>query len=368
MRNKVTNLILIFLCATLWLSLPAKVFAGTVTSSDFIKNLDINGDLRIRYEYAKKDVDNEDPVDRLRQRFRLGMNWLNTDEDWKLGAGLSTGPTDATSTNQTYSDQSVFSRPNLSLDYAYAEHKIDAFSFIAGQQKNPFQTSWLLWDTDVRPAGFIGQYSMKPLFVTLGYLDARYINNDVAMMGAAQVGIKMDMVTAALAYYQLSRTDEILATDYKVTNLDKDYAYDIIDFYTAGNFKADPVTVKPYAQIWYNAGAKGDVGQSVLGGTLDPEESKNKLGWIIGVDGKVDQFNIGVAYATVGSDSCFPGLKDADFGGMLNSTDVKGFRVDLGYSLTKYCSVSATGMFYQASERDNDQKPQLLQCDLNYKF
>jgi len=373
MCKKFAKPILTLLCASLLFILPATTFAGTLFTSDAIYKLEMNGDLRIRYEYKEKDVDNEDPVDRLRQRFRLGMNWNNSDENWKVAAGLATGPVDATSTNQTYSEQKFFDKGNISLDYAYAEHKIsDNYKFIAGQQKNPFETSWMLWDTDVRPAGFTAQVVLKPLFITAGYYEARYIDNDIAELGAIQTGVKMDMVTAALAYYHLGRTDEILK-DLKVTNVDPDYSYDVVDLYVAGNIKAEPVTIKPYAQTWYNAGAKGDAGQSVLNGTpggavLDPEATENDLAWQIGIESKVDQFTASVDYTQVGSESCVQGLKDADFGADLNSTDVQGFKIGLGYSVTKNCSVAATAFFYEAKERDIDQNSKLYQFDLNYKF
>jgi hypothetical protein len=146
-----------------------------------------------------------------------------------------------------------------------------------------------------------------------------------------------------------------------------------LDFYTVCNIKADPLDIKPYAQVFYNLGAQGDVGQSVLNGTpggaeLDPEDSKNDLGWIIGVEGKIDRFSARLDYTQIGSESCVQGLKDATFGSELNSTDVEGFRVGLSCKITKNCWVDANGFFYQAKERDIDQDPQTYQIDLNYKF
>lgn len=373
-RIKTLMMMLTFLCICLVFGLPAKTFAGAVNSSDAIKNLDINGDLRIRYEWINKDVSGEDAVDRLRQRFRLGTTFNNPDEDWKVAAGLATGPIDATSTDQTYSEQKFFDKGNISLDYAYAEHKIDCVKLIAGQQKNPFESSWLLWDTDVRPAGFTAKCAYESLFATAGYYQARYINNDIAPMGAAQLGVKMDMLTAALAYYQFGRTDEILK-DLKITGVDNDYNYRIIDFYVAGKVKADEIDFKPYGQVWYNAGAKGEKGQSVLNGAtggaaLDPEDAENDLGWVVGVEGKMDVFTACVDYTQIGADSCVQGLKDATFGSQLNLTDVKGFRAVLGYNMTKNSWVNVTGFFYEALKRDipGNPRPQTWQIDLNYKF
>jgi hypothetical protein len=363
---------LTFLCLGLLWSLPICASAGTVSTSDFIDKLEINGDLRVRYEWKEKDVDNEDPVDRWRQRFRLGMAFNNPEEGYKVAAGLATGPSDATSSNATYSDTSMFEKNNISLDYAYGEHKIDCFKFIAGQQKNQFETSWMLWDSDVRPVGLTTKYTVDNFFVTAGGYDVRYYDKDVAYMWAGQAGAKTDMITAALAYYAYTRTGDFV--DSKAwANMDPDYKYDILDLDLSSDIKADAVKLSPYGQVFYNFGAKGDEGQSVLnqtpdGASLDPEEGKNRLGWIVGCNAVINKFTAGIAYTQIGSESCVQGLKDADFGSDLNSTDVKGIRADLGYKITKNFGVSATGYFYSALERDIDQDPTTYQFDLNYKF
>jgi hypothetical protein len=364
MRNNLTKLMLTLLCAGFLFSLPVSASAGTVATSDFIDKLELNGDLRVRYEQVAKDVDNEDKNDRWRQRFRLGMKFNNPEECWKIAAGLATGGSDATSTNDTYSDDSFFDTGDIRLDYAYAEHKMDAFKFIAGQQKNPWETTWLFWDSDVRPVGLTGQFTMDQFFLTAGAYDVKYIDKDVAYMYAVQGGAKTEMITAALGFYTYNRVDEIL--DAKVfETMDDDYSYDIIDFYVSADIKADPVKIKPYAQVWYNWGAEGEKGQSVIAG-LDPENEN--LGWIVGCETKIDKFSVSLDYAQVEADSVLQGLKDADFGSQLNSTDVEGFKIGLGYSITKNFGLAAAAFLYEAKERDLDQDPTTYQFDMNYKF
>jgi hypothetical protein len=364
MRNNLTKLMLTLLCTGLLCSLPISASAGTLATSDFIDKLEVNGDLRVRYEQVEKDVDNEDKNDRWRQRFRLGMKFNNPEEGYKIAAGLATGGSDATSTNDTYSDDSFFDTGDIRLDYAYGEHKMDCFKFIAGQQKNPWETTWLFWDSDVRPVGLTGNYTMDAFFVTAGAYDVRYIDKDVAYMYAVQGGAKMEMVTAALGYYTYNRVDEIL-DPLVFANMNKDYSYDIIDFYVSSDIKADPVKIKPYGQVFYNMGAEGEKGQSVIAG-LDPEEEN--LGWIVGCETKIDKFSVSLDYAQVGADSVIQGLKDADFGSQLNSTDVEGFKIGLGYSITKNFGLAAAAFLYEAKERDLDQDPKTYQFDMNYKF
>ncbi|MBC2714151.1 MAG: hypothetical protein HF978_02475 [Desulfobacteraceae bacterium] len=354
-----------------YLCMPVTASANLVLQ-DFIESLEMKGDLRVRYEYKEKDKPDEDPTDRMRTRFRLGMKWTNPEENWKIAAGLATGGTDSTSTNDTWSDGVMFETGDIRLDYAYAEHKLNNFKFIAGQHKNPYKTTWALWDSDVRPAGFSGQYNMDPVFVTLGWYDVLYYGKDMATMEAIQVGANVDIFTAALAFYNYHDADEIIngpisdayGGDY--TNMDPDYKWQIIDLYMKADIKTDMAKISPHAQVFYNMGAKGDDGQSIQGGDLNPEDEN--LGWLIGVKAKIDRISLGVEYAEVGADSCIPLLKDSDWGGALDSTDVKGFKIGLGYSLTKHCSINGTAYLYEAKERDIDQDPKTYHLDLKYKF
>lgn len=363
MIRKLMTLAIISLClGLLLLNLSIKASAGSLKTSDFIDQLEMNGDVRIRYEYKEKDVDNEDATDRWRQRVRIGLKWNNPEENWKIAAGLATGGADATSTNDTYSEEMLFETGDIRLDYAYAEHKKDDLKFIAGQMKNPFESSWLFWDSDVRPVGLTAGYFSGPMFVTVGGYDVKYVDKDVAYMYAIQAGAKNDMINAALSYYTYNRVEQMLALD----NLDDSYGYDIIDLYLYSDIKTESIKIKPYAQIFYNVGAKGDDGQSVLGGDLNPEDEN--LGWIVGCESKIDKFKITVDYAQIGADSCLQGLKDSDFGDALNSTDVQGFKVGLGYDITKNFNVAATAYLYEAMERNLDQAAKTYHLDLNYKM
>lgn len=345
----------------LFLQMPA--FAG-VNGSDFIENLNITGDLRVRYDWQDTDDGKDDAADQMRGRFRLGFGWQNPAEKWEIAAGLATGDLSANSTNATYSKDQIFETGDIRLDYAYAEHKIDNFIFIAGQHKNKFHSTMALWDSDVRPAGFTAQMKMNPVFITAGYYQVRYIDRDIAKMAAVQVGTQFGNILAAIAYYDVNRVDEFL----KVASLDPDYKYQIIDFYTKYDFKTDSVQISPHAQVFYNAGAKGDVGQSVLGGTLDPEEEN--LGWLVGGTAKIDKFSIGVEYGQVGADAAIQDTKDSDWGSGLESTDIEGWKANVGYKLTQHCEFEVTGFFTEPMERKGYKVKDVTraQIDLKYQF
>lgn len=366
MKQKIKVCLLTVACfigATLFLPMTA---SASLVLQDFIESMELKGDLRIRYEYKEKDVSGEDATDRMRTRFRLGMKWTNPAENWKIAAGLATGGSDATSTNDTWSDGAFFETGDIRLDYAYSEHNLSNFKFIAGQQKNPFKTTWALWDGDVRPAGFTGMVDLKPIFITAGWYDVYYVDKDIAQMEAIQVGANLDMFTAALAFYNYHDAEELISAYGDATTLDSDYGYQIIDLFLGAEIKTDMAKISPHAQIFYNMGAEGVKGQSIQGGDLDPEEEN--MGYLVGVSASIAKFKIGVDYASVGADACIPTLKDADWGDALGSTDVEGFKIGLGYKLTKNCELAATAYLYEAKERDIDQDPKTYHVDLKYKF
>jgi hypothetical protein len=345
--------------------MPVTVLAD-VTTQDFIENLDIKGDLRIRYDYQDDNDGKDDAKDRLRARFRLGMTWHNPMENWKVAAGLATGGLDGNTTNATYSDEKIFETGDIRLDYAYAEHKLDNITLIAGQHKSKFYSSMALWDGDVRPAGFTGQMKFDSMFVTAGYFQVRYIDRDIARMAAAQMGVDTGNLVAAFGYYDVNRVDEFL----DVENLDPDYKYQIIDFYTQYAITMDAMTIMPLAHIFYNAGAKGEPGQSVGGENLDPEDTDQNLGWLVGAKAKVDKFSLGVEYGEVGADAAIQDIKDSDWGSSLGSTDIKGWKASAGYKLTKNCQFETTYFYTEPKERKDYKVEDVkrVQVDLKYKF
>jgi len=363
-RTKIC-LLTVFCFLSVYLFMPMSAFAE-VTAQDFIENLNIKGDLRVRYDYQDNDDGKDDPKDRLRARFRLGLIWHNPKENWKVAAGLATGGLDGNTTNATFSDDEIFETGDIRLDYAYAEHKLDNITLIAGQHKNKFHSSMALWDGDVRPAGFTGQMKFDTLFVTAGYFQVRYIDRDIARMAAGQIGVDTGDLVAAIGYYDINRVDEFL----DVENLDENYKYQIIDFYTKYTLKLDSVKIIPHAHVFYNAGAKGEEGQSVGGENLDPEDADQNMGWLVGAKAKVDKFSFGVEYGEVGADAAIQDIKDSDWGSGLGSTDIKGWKASVGYKLTKHCSFATTYFYTEPKERKDYKVKDVnrVQVDLKYKF
>lgn len=343
----------------------------TLGLSKHIENIKVNGDLRVRYERRDRDLatGGDDVLERMRARFRVGLVWKSPSEMWEVGAGLTTGGESGTSTFDTWNENQFFETGDIRLDYAYGRHTLGPFKLTAGQQKNPYKTSWLLWDSDLRPTGFTAQYDGVLLFITAGGYDVKQYelangNTDFGMLYAGQAGVDIDAdvidITLAGALYGF---DGVFDRNERPS---PDYSYMIGDFYGSAGLSLAGIGLSLYTQIFYNFGADGNRGESVLGGDLDPE--KENLGWVVGINAKIAILSASYSYAEVGADSCVGGLKDATFGSGLSSTDIKGHKLSAYVSLPKNFSIGGNVLLYEALERSNQNEVILYQADLTYKF
>ena len=359
-----------------------------------ISNLSIKGDLRIRYE--KRDVDDEER-DRFRQRLRLGLKWKSEDENFEIGVGLATGGGDATSTNDTYSEKFPYESGDLRVDYAYAKHTWDDIDVIVGQMKNPFVTSAIVWDSDVRPVGAVVQYNAPDLknyktegfFATAGAFDYAYSpdNDDdkESFLAAGQIGmgIKADNINsiiAASAYlYDSKATDA--NSDFDQSEID--YDFQIIDLVAKANMKlADDMKLDIFGHVAANIGTdSGDesiMNDSFTGDAngVDEDADDNNMAYAIGAKLSINDFYVGAEFRHVEADAVNSWVSDSDFGtgtevGLDSNTNVEGFVAKVGYKFSKNVSVQLAALFYEEIEDvtsgDNDDGT-LYQLDLKYKF
>ena len=352
-----------------------------VLANSAIDQLKIKADLRLRYEHRDRErkSKDDDKKNRMRTRLRIGGIWANTTENWEIGVGLASGGSDATSTNSTWSDNEVYETSDIRLDYAYAKHTLGNFAVTAGQHKNPYKKSWLFWDGDVNPIGVTVQYGEKTgPFVTGGAYAVRYYGGDhnkdtanTGLMGAGQfgwngkIGNMKFLAATGLQYWESSVSDDF----YTVGD---DYNFTIGDVYTKLTIPAGKAKIDLYAQVWQNFGADGNVGQGTLAGDLDPEDET--LGYVIGAKAKIGAVKVKLSWAHIEADSIFAEIKDADFGTGIDSTNIEGFKLGLGYSFTKNWSMDATAQLFKTLEayndgsRDVDDEVKLYQVDMKYKF
>lgn len=353
-------------------------------ANKFIDQLTLKGDLRVRYERQDKEnysqANTTDVArDRWRTRFRVGGVWDNKAEDWQVGAGLATGSDDPTSTNDTWSEDKPFETGDIRLDYAYAKHKMQDFNVILGQQVNPYETSWVLWDGDVRLAGITGQYGKKEgPFATVGGYSAKLVNSDnSAMLYMGQAGYRGKIgdakYTLAAGYHTYDQT--LINDKTNLNNIDStQYALEVGDLYGKVSFPLAGAKLALYGHIWQNFGADGDTGESQAKG-FPKKPGDADLGWVVGLDAKIDKVKLGYAYSVVEADSMYGYLGDSDFGDGLgmSKTNKKGHRVQAGYDITKNWSADVTWLSYEQDEAyysaDNKvESVDLYQFDINYKF
>ena len=362
-----------------------KDVGARITLPSHVDGLKIKADLRLRYEqhnnhYPGSSSYDDTDADRFRTRFRLGGVWTSSDESWEVGAGLATGDFDgskaggagATSTNQTWSEDDAFGSMDIGVDYAYAKHKWEDLSLTLGQQKNPFATSWLLWDSDVRPIGATGQARAGDFFATAGAYDVvQTADHNVGGLFAGQVGYELKGesggLLVALAYYDYQGD----VVEEKGGVASGDYDYDIGDLYVKATTNVGDVGVTAYGDVFVNFGADGGQSQrgaSVAAGGLDPDGEDT--GWVLGLQLKWGRWKLGYAYVEVEADAAGTGLKDADFGksGTGYDTDIKGHVLEFGYKFTKNFSLGIEADLMEAIEMDSERETDLYQVDLKYKF
>ncbi|MBT3381224.1 MAG: hypothetical protein HN742_15935 [Lentisphaerae bacterium] len=349
-----------------------------------LEGLKAKGDLRLRYEQHNNDnaggTGNTDR-DRFRTRFRLGGVWTSTDESWQVGAGVATGGDSGTSTNETWSNGEMFETGDLRLDYAYAKHALgdSGVSVTLGQQKNPFVTSWLLWDSDVRPIGATLHAECGEFFATGGAYDVIQWGNSVGGLFAGQIGCglkgKAGALQIALGYYDYqgdvveSQADEGSGVaDFSSGN----YDYNIVDLYVKGSTSLGDMKLSAYGDVFINLGADGKQSQRdptpTAAGGLDPDAEDT--GWVLGLKVQRGRWTLGYAYARVEADSAVWGLKDADFGasGTGYDTDIKGHVLEVGYKMAKHLSLGFEADFLKPIAMDDQRETDLYQLDIKYKF
>src|SRR6516165_7040904 len=158
--------------------------------STSITELELYGDIRLRYQYNGGETQSRGPVaapgtgvagtndwlERERERYRLRLGLRGTlMDDWFFGVRLETS-NNARSTNVTMGDDSASSTPggggpfekNSDVVYvgqAYGGYKgFPDFTFTAGRMPNPLVVTRMVWDPDINPEGLAEQWKHTFVF------------------------------------------------------------------------------------------------------------------------------------------------------------------------------------------------------------
>lgn len=178
--------------------------------ASWIKNLELYGDARLRYEYRGAENPFGDHLERNRWRYRVraGLNWQFTDQ-FRAGVRLETGP-GGRSSNVTFGDDAGpwgKDRDRIHIGLLYLTWEPASwFSATAGRQEIPFKTTTLVWDHDLTPEGLsenfkytVGKFDLFATFGQFVYDDADPDNplggtsvTDAFLFGQ-QVGVRFNV-------------------------------------------------------------------------------------------------------------------------------------------------------------------------------
>jgi cell division septum initiation protein DivIVA len=151
--------------------------------STSITEMELYGDLRLRYEYRGGRTDDtpvaspgpgvagtNDWQERERERYRLRLGLRGTFlDDWFFGLRLETNA-NARSTNVTFGDDTASNTPGgggpfeknsdtIYVGQAYGGYKgFPGFTFTGGRMANPLVTTLMVWDPDINPEGLAEQW------------------------------------------------------------------------------------------------------------------------------------------------------------------------------------------------------------------
>src|SRR6478672_10141005 len=162
----------------------AETSAGKWKLSTPITEIELYGDIRLRYQYNGGETKDRGPVaapgagiagtndwqERSRERYRLRLGLRGTlMDDWFFGIRLMTSNNER-SGNVTFGDDTASSTSGgggpfernsdfIAVDQAYAGYKgFPDFTFTAGKMPNPLVTTRMVWDPDISPEGLAEQW------------------------------------------------------------------------------------------------------------------------------------------------------------------------------------------------------------------
>lgn len=346
----------------------------------------INGDLRYRYEYID-DERNDTDRNRNRVRARIGIV-AEVNDTLDVGFKLSTGEVveangkdegDPVSNNQTLTN--AWSLKNIWLSEAYADwHPTQApgLHIIAGKMHRPFITpvsSELVWDSDVYPEGGALTYQKTLDSTTLManaygfWVIERGGRGDSGLFGL-QGALKQEFIAfgdkayvmGGASYYDYGNVEGEKffvggksfgnTTDASGTMFAEDF--DLLNIFGEFGWRLRNMPVAVFADFVNNLSA-------------DREDTGWSVGAKLGKAAAPGSWEMRYLYKEIEQDAVFGTFTDSDFGG--GGTDSEGHEINLVYQLARNWRLAASLFF---NDVDVEAKPTedytRVQLDTIFKF
>ena len=348
--------------------------------ADWIEDVKIGGDLRLRYENIYDD-DKDNYRNRLRIRARLKLDGKVNDEI-DLHFRLASGSESPVGVNQTLDD--AFSSKTIWLDHAYFDYHPEWFAGLSiwgGKMQNPFykpQKTQLIWDNDLSPEGVAFKYykNFDPfeVFANSGgfYIDERSSDADSALFGI-QSGLKYNFeeldayLQGGAGYYYFTHTEGYKcfydsddshgnsATPEVVGSSDLLYLdeYHLLEIFAELGFSISDIPVSLFGDYVRNTGA-------------DDEDTGWLAGFKINQCKKPGSWELVYNYRDLEQNAILGIFADSDF--ISGGTGVKGHKFTAGYQISDGW-MAAISCFINKRDWDNDENDfRKFQLNLNYKF
>jgi len=358
---------------------------------EWVQKMKIKGDFRMRNQY-ERTTNSAEGRNRARIRLRVGVE-STVFENILVAFGLATGSGDPRSSNQTLED--TFNKPDIRLDYAYAEMQkiLEHLSVAVG--KFPF-AKWLwlptdlAWDTDITTDGFSSLWEgniIPDLDYWLGggiwLLDeaGSSLDDPDPFIKYVQGGVKfkafenkIDGKMAVTFYDPQGLVGLTLANDSE-TNTGASTSTGLQSNYRAVSPGAEFGIAKPFGGLPFNIDERIAIfGEYIhnLDTGLIGEDISDFTGHAFGIvfgHNKVSYpgaWQLRYIKAKLGKDAWIDALPDSDraFGG---DTDIESHEAIFTLGLKKNVSFGLD--YYKSWSMTNRQnKEHIVQADLNFKF
>jgi len=376
---------------------------------DWLNTMKLTGDMRLRYQYQRRDADaaRDWPRNRGRYRGRLQVEDQLNDK-MKVIFGIATDGGSGRSNNVTFGGNSTsndaFGKGYIVANKVYAIYTPTSFLTLkAGKMDNPiWEPTQVLWDPNITPEGgdiefqkklsdYLTVFSTSGIFVLHDASPSSSLGQDPYMM-FTQNGIKGNLTEKAyyklaMIYYNIHNPSNFQLTNSLGTNTIINGYGLRYSFNDVIGGAADVGLNDPFGELlpsFVNIPQVGVMGQ-FTDNRAAPTTGKS---WMIGgymgnsaINGW-GTWRLLSGYKVYQRDSWLDSLPDADFySGM---TDAAGYRTefDLGLAKNVWMTVSffdthvykkvssiftnSTGSTSTALAQNNGES--LLQADLNFRF